>query len=165
MILLTMKNALYILLMIAGLSACTNSKVILTDDNVPEDTFYLPDEVRPFTGQCIIYYAGTESVKERMTFKKGILDGTTTSYYPNGEVKVRGEYKSGKLHGKWESWYAGGKKKFEVNYVNDTLTGNYVMWYDTGVMKEKGLYAENMRFGAWVEYDEAGMIVKKLKFE
>jgi antitoxin component YwqK of YwqJK toxin-antitoxin module len=160
-----MKTSIYILIILLGLSSCSKSKVILTEDQVPEDAFYLPDDVHPFTGKCIIYYTGTETVKEQMSFKKGILNGATMAYYPNGEIKVRGEYKNGKLYGRWESWYVGGKKKYEENYINDTLNGAYMQGYEKGVMKEKGLYAENMRSGAWVEFDEAGMIMKKLNFE
>jgi antitoxin component YwqK of YwqJK toxin-antitoxin module len=160
-----MKKLIFSLIVILGLSSCTKSLVVVNENDLPEDIFYLPDQIRPYTGQCVIYYKGTEVVKEQLTFKKGILDGTLVSYYPNGELKIKGEYKQGRLYGKWESWYEGGKKKYEVNYVNDTLSGNYMQWYNTGVLKEKGLYAENSRSGAWVEYDEAGMIVKKIRFE
>jgi len=160
-----MKNAICILILVLGLSSCKYSKVILTEDQVPENIFYLPEDMHPYTGQCLIYYSGTKNIKEQLTFKKGILNGTTASYFPNGDIKIRGEFRDGKLYGKWESWYEGGRKKYEVNYVNDTLNGSYVQWYSTGVMKEQGLYAENMRHGAWVEYDEAGMILRKLNFE
>ncbi len=161
----TMKNAIYMLMVLLGLSSCSNSRIVVDENDLPEDVFYLPDQIRPYTGQCIIYFPDSEVVKEQMTFKKGILDGTMISYYSNGELKIKGEYKQGKLYGKWESWYEGGRKKYEVNYVNDTLSGNYMQWYNTGVLKEKGLYADNSRYGSWVEYDEAGMIVKKLNLE
>jgi antitoxin component YwqK of YwqJK toxin-antitoxin module len=160
-----MKNAIYILILMLGLSSCKYSKVVLTEDQVPENTFYLPEDMHPYTGHCIIYYAGTENIKEQLTFRKGVLNGTMNTYYPSGELKIKGQYKDGKLYGKWESWYEGGQKKYEVNYVNDTLNGSYVQWYATGVMKEQGLYAENIRRGSWVEYDEAGMIIRKLTIE
>jgi antitoxin component YwqK of YwqJK toxin-antitoxin module len=160
-----MKKLIYVLIVLLSFISCSKSLVVVNENDLPEDIFYLPEEIRPYTGQCIIYFPGTEVVKEQFTFKKGMLHGTTISYYQCGDLKIKGEYKDGRLYGKWESWYEGGKKKYEVNYVNDTLSGNYMQWYQTGVLKEKGLYAENSRYGAWVEYDEAGMIVKKLKFE
>jgi antitoxin component YwqK of YwqJK toxin-antitoxin module len=160
-----MKNTLYVLAIIVILGSCSYSKVVISENDLPEEIFYLPDEVHPYSGKCLIFYPGTEAVKQEMTFKKGILNGTMTTYYQNGNIKIKGEYKNGRLYGKWESWYEGGKKKFEVNYLNDTLNGEYMRWYVTGVMKEKGLYANNMRKGAWIEYDEAGMILKRLNLE
>ena len=158
-----MKNLVYILIVLIGLSSCSHSHIVITDAELPEEVFFLPDQLKPFSGVCVIYYAGTENIKEEMTFEKGILHGPVTSYFTDGSVKRKGFYLRGRMHGKWESWYKNGMKRYIANYENDTLSGEYLEWYDTGVVKEKGLYAQNLRKGEWTEYDEAGMVIRRNK--
>lgn len=154
-----MKNLIYFLLILIAFTSCSHSHVVITDNEIPEEVFYLADQLKPFSGECIIYFDNTEIVKEKMTFKKGILHGTMTSYYKNGNIRRQGTFVDGKIEGKWDSWYQNGKKQYTAYFSNDTLNGEYMEWYATGVMKEKGLYAQNKPEGSWVEYDEAGMII------
>ncbi len=141
--------------------ACSENEIILTENDLPEDMFYLKDDIRPFSGTCIIYYHGTKLIKERMHFKNGILEGLHTSYYKNGQIKRTGTYLQGNLHGTWTSFDLEGNKIYEVTYENDTLIGSFYSWYNTGVLKEKGCFLKNRRNGEWVQYDEAGMILLK----
>ncbi len=154
-----MKNLIYFLLMLIGFSSCSHSRVVLTDNEIPEEAFYLSDQLKPYTGECVIYYTNSEIVKEEMNFKNGLLHGTMTGYYMNGNIRRQGDFVNGKMEGKWESWYQNGKKQYTAYFTNDTLNGKYIGWYATGVVKEKGLYAQNKPNGNWIEYDEAGMII------
>lgn len=142
--------------------ACSRQDIILTEDQIPDDIFYLEDEIKPFTGRCLVYFHGTEIIKEEMNFRNGILDGSHISYYKNGEVKRVGHYQEGNLNGKWVGFDTKGKKTFEVEYKNDTLIGRFISWYSTGVIKQKGVYQDNIKVGEWISYDEAGMIIKKI---
>lgn len=161
---LKMKHLIYIIIAVIGLASCSNSKVVVTETSLPEDIFYLDDEIKPYTGKAVIYYSGTNIIKEELTYKDGILNGKATSYYKSGEIKRKGEYYWGRYTGKWVSWYENGNRQYEVEYNNDTLCGNYISWYSTGVIEKKGSYTDNNRTGTWVEYDEAGMIVKKQNY-
>jgi antitoxin component YwqK of YwqJK toxin-antitoxin module len=156
-----MKNLVYTLILIAGLCSCSHSRIVITDSELPEEVFYLNDQIKPFTGVCQIYYTGTKIIKEEMSYEKGILDGAFLSYYPDGSLKRKGTFVNGQMHGKWESWYKNGMKRYIANYSNDELSGEYLEWFENGVVKEKGLFAENIRAGEWTTYDEAGMILKK----
>lgn len=155
-----MKNLTYLLFIILGLNACSQPRVVITDEEIPEEVFYLPDQVKPFSGQCVIYFANSEVIKEEMNYKNGLLHGEMISYYRNGNTRRQGHFLDGKMDGKWDSWYQNGTKRYTACYVNDTLNGEFIEWYDTGVLKGKGLYAQNKPMGNWVAYDEAGMIVK-----
>lgn len=155
-----MKHLILILLVLIGLSSCSNSHIVISENELPEEVFYLPDQLRPFTGVCTIYYSNTRIIKEEMTYRKGLLHGTMSSYYKDGSLKRRGSYLDGRMHGKWESWYRNGMKRYIAHFENDSLNGEYLEWYDTGVMKERGLYAQNLRTGEWIAWDEAGMIAK-----
>ncbi|HKI90338.1 MAG TPA: hypothetical protein VKA38_15025 [Draconibacterium sp.] len=159
-----MKKLIILATLFIGLSSCTKHTVVISESDLKEDIFYLKDEIKPFSGTCLVYYDGTDQVKESLTFKNGILDGKAISYYECGSIKRKGNYKHGRLNGRWESWTEKGKKTYEVNYENDTLNGEATVWFSSGVVKEKGLYAENHKSGVWVVYDEAGMILSKKNF-
>jgi antitoxin component YwqK of YwqJK toxin-antitoxin module len=152
----------YIIPLLAFLNiSCSQRQIVITEDQVPDDIFYLQDEIHPYTGECVIYYKNTEHLKEVMTFKNGLLDGPRISYYIDGSIKCKGYYSNGNLDGKWRGYDKKGKMIYEVQYRNDTLIGKFISWYSTGVIKEKGKYEQNKKAGEWVSYDEAGMVLKK----
>jgi antitoxin component YwqK of YwqJK toxin-antitoxin module len=153
----------YIIILALGILSisCSPKTVVLTEENVPEDIFYLKDEIKPFTGTCHIYFHNTKILKEELNFTDGILHGQRVSYYKNGQVKKIGTYKAGRYDGTWTGYCKEGNKIFEVEYENDTLTGNFISWYNSGVIKEKGLYEKNAMVGEWVRYDESGMILSR----
>ena len=141
--------------------SCSHRNIILTEDNIPEDIFYLDNQIKPYTGKCEVYYNNTDILKEVMHFKDGILSGWQISYYRNGQIKRTGSYVNGNLNGKWTGYDMQGKKMFEVIYTKDTLDGQYISWYSSGVIKEKGIYKCNKRIGEWLSYDESGMMKSK----
>lgn len=158
-----MKLTYYILIFLGIFTAsCSNTKIVLTEDQLPEDVFYLDDKITPYTGVCQIFYTNTQQLKEEFHFKDGILNGRQTSYYKSGEIKWTGNYRDGLMQGKWTGYSEKGIKIYEATYHNDTLKGEYTTWYSTGVPNEKGKYADNRRVGEWVYYDEAGMILKRV---
>ncbi len=159
-----MKKFIYCIAIIVFFASCFQSGIVISESELPEEIFYLTDQVEPYTGRCVMYYNNTELVKQEMSFKNGKLDGTTISYYRNGSIKRKGEYIDGQYNGKWEQWAENGKKLYEVHYKNDSLFGDFMIWYSTGVLKQKGIYADNSRAGVWTEYDEAGMIIKKMNY-
>lgn len=160
-----MKNLIYFLFIILGFYSCAHSPVAITDEEVPETVFYCNDQIKPFTGRCVIYFNNSKDIKEEMNYKNGILHGPMISYYKDGSIRRRGMFVNGKMEGKWESWYMDGKMYYTAEYVCDSLDGEYVEWYSTGVMKEKGLYAQNKPVGHWIGYDEAGMIIRNEEYE
>jgi antitoxin component YwqK of YwqJK toxin-antitoxin module len=158
-----MKNISYILILLALLTtSCSKRSIVLTEDNLPEDIFYLNNEIKPYSGTCVIYYKNTESIKEELNFKNGILNGSHVSYYITGQVKRKGSYLNGNLNGKWTGFDVKGNKLYEVEYKNDTLIGRFISWYSTGVIREKGVYHNNQKVGEWLSYDEAGMVIRKV---
>ena len=142
-----MKNLFLLLILVLTFSSCSRSRVVIADTEIPDDVFYLNEQMKPFTGECVIYFEGTEIVKEEMHYEDGILHGMMTSYYKDGTVKRKGSFIRGRMDGKWESWYKNGSRRYIANYSNDTLSGEYLEWYNTGVMKEKGLFAQNLQSG------------------
>ena len=103
------------------LTSCTQNTVVLTEAELPDDIFYLKEDLKPYTGKTIIYFNNTEVVKEEMNYKKGYLDGERISYYKNGQVKLFGEYDKGKYDGTWKKYSEEGTMLFIATYQNDSL--------------------------------------------
>ncbi len=155
-------NYIYIGLSILTIS-CSQKTITLTEDELPEDVFYLDNNMTPFSGKCVIYYSNSGTVKEELQFKDGIQDGPHISYYKSAQIKRKGIYKGGFMNGTWTMFGENGKKLYEVHYQNDTLTGIYKSWYPNGIPCKKGSYSQNKRTGEWIHYDESGMIVETEK--
>jgi antitoxin component YwqK of YwqJK toxin-antitoxin module len=155
-----MKSLIFIISSVFLTISCSK-QIIISEDQLPEDTFYQSDKTTPYTGKCIVIFKGSEKVKEEMHFQQGILNGVWISYYENGNIARKGEYLNGMFHGKWESWSETGLKLYEVNYENDSLSGKYITWYKSGKLKEKGEYSANIRTGIWIYNDESGSAIEK----
>ncbi|MBN2524099.1 MAG: toxin-antitoxin system YwqK family antitoxin [Bacteroidales bacterium] len=159
-----MKKVVYYLMILFFFASCSHKGIVITENELPEEIFYLPDQIKPYTGRCIMHYNNTGIIKQEMTFRNGKLDGEFITYYKDGSINRKGEFIDGRYNGKWEQWAENGKKLYEVHYKNDSLCGDFRIWYSTGVLKQKGVYAENTRSGLWIEYDEAGMIIRKKNY-
>ena len=99
-----MKKLIILAVVLIGISSCTKQTVSIYEKDIPEDIFYLKDHIRPFSGNCLIYYTGTKKIKESLNFKRGILNGEAISYYRCGTIKRKGYYRNGCLSGRWQSW-------------------------------------------------------------
>jgi len=153
--------SILILINLTGIS-CAKRSIVVTEEQIPTDLFYLDEQIKPFTGTCYVYYNNTKCLKEEMNYKKGILNGEHLSYYKNGNLKRKGSYNMGQMNGKWVVYDTGGNRIHEIEYKNDTLSGNFMSWYPTGIIKVKGNYTNNRQTGNWVFYDEFGVILSKV---
>ena len=153
----------YIILFILAFASisCSEKVVVLSENELPEDIFYLQDEIKPFTGKCYIYFHNSEIIKEEMNFEDGILHGQRISYFKGGQIKRIGTYSTGDYHGIWKGYDEKGNQLFEIEYQNDSLHGKFISWFPTGVIKETGTFHKNSKVGNWTYYDQAGMILKK----
>ena len=142
-----------------SLCSCTR-EVVISEGELPEDVFYLDQQLEPFTGKCRIIYTDTNLVKEMLYFKNGRLNGEASSFYSSGRLKWRGNYVHGCLSGKWVFWDEKGNKTYEVHFQNDTMKGEYKSWYPNGQYKETGQFTDNSRTGEWQVYNEKGKIIR-----
>jgi antitoxin component YwqK of YwqJK toxin-antitoxin module len=152
-----MKWYLYILIFVAV--AC-NSKATITEDEIGSDIFYAKGSYRPYTGKCIVVFNNTSLVKEKFTFKNGVLQGEAMAWYINGQIRRRGHYNRGQISGKWEFWDENGNLTMEANYEDNILNGSYIALYTSGKVKEKGQFSANRRTGKWTLYSEDGQLIR-----
>lgn len=78
------------------------------------------------------------------TYKDGILDGATKTYYNDGTVERITMYANGDKHGLTTEYYFGtnGQIKSEINFVKGVQQGAYKRYYDSGQIKEEGRVEE-----------------------
>ena len=91
-----------------------------------------------FTGSCITYFEDDPSlVKEKRSYRKGLMHGNWTQYHPNGNLFYDSYAKKGMIHGKYTSYH-----------------------YD-GVLADKGKMNKGYKDGVWEYYGITGVLYKK----
>jgi antitoxin component YwqK of YwqJK toxin-antitoxin module len=111
-----MKGLIVILLLTTF--ACSH-KVVITEEEIMPDIFYVDGSYGPFTGKCSVIAHQGSPVLEEFTYKDGRLHGEAQIWYSNGKIKRRGSFENGKLSGKWEYWDQDGNVLCETIYKND----------------------------------------------
>ena len=85
---------------------------------------------KPFTGKYIVYWNDRdEQKKEEINYKNGVLDGSYTAWYENGQKSLEANFNNGKLDGLETIWYENGQKKYELNWKDendDSLRGRKI---------------------------------------
>jgi hypothetical protein len=128
-------------------------------------------------------------VRERRTYKKGVLHGQLACWYENGERESEENYENGKpqglwrvwhdngqlaavetyhagvLHGDAERWYSDGQVAAQANYDEGQPRGAWRRWHPNGKLAEQGQFAEGKQDGVWTTWDETGAVVREERFE
>ncbi len=102
----------------------------------------------------VVKSIGTDGMQEEKTYKRGVLNGSYKSYYPDQKLHVKGQYADNLKTGRWEYYkYSDTNIPFiykSVTYENDTLNGKFrTIEHDTII---EGNYADNLLNGAWKQY-------------
>ncbi|PLX13652.1 MAG: hypothetical protein C0598_03170 [Marinilabiliales bacterium] len=91
------------------------------------------------------------------TYRKGVLNGTTKTYYPKtGNVAEKIEYVKGIKQGPYRKYFPEGEIMTEGIYVNDNLDGDFTLYHPNGKIQIKGKYKDGRQVGNWEYFDENG---------
>lgn len=85
--------------------------MVLTEETIPDNIFYVGNSNKPYTGKCLIYYSNSNKVHYTFTYKNGILNGPFKSYFENGKVEYEGIYFEGELSGVFKKYDEEGTEK------------------------------------------------------
>jgi antitoxin component YwqK of YwqJK toxin-antitoxin module len=110
----------FIAILLLTTFACSG-KVVITEEQISPDIFYVDGSYGPFTGKCSVVSETGSLVLEEFTYKEGLLQGEAQIWYSNGKMKRRGSFQNGKLSGKWEYWDQKGNMLCETIYRDDKL--------------------------------------------
>ena len=91
-------------------------------------------------GSSKTYYKEGQIAAEE-NYKNGNLDGTCKTYYRNGEIESEYNYKDGFRHGACKEYDKGGKLIKEKEYVDGILNGSREYFYlENGQLKKTVLH-------------------------
>ena len=108
-----------------------------------EGKIYDPKTNQPHTGFVALRY-GNEGLALGHC-RDGMLDGTSTSWYPNGEKRSEHTYRQGWLEGLSTTWYANGQKISQGQYHQGKLHGVWISWDERGNQIEEHTYRDGVR--------------------
>ena len=193
---LTMKKILSPLILVvlfvtSYASASEKSICVATDAEVSNGFVYLPNNIKPFTGNDLCEYKNGK-IKTKGVIVYGRYVGIQTIWHENGQKKLEGSYKDGKQDGKWMEWDENGQQVGEIKYkydkldnqkticidtdaevLNDSvylldgiqpyLQGNLLCEYENGQVKNKGIVKDGTLEGIYNEWFENGQ--KKIEID
>jgi antitoxin component YwqK of YwqJK toxin-antitoxin module len=111
---------------------------------------------KPFTGIFTENDPSTGKVISETNLKNGLLDGTTTIYYPSGQKKEVRNYREGKKHGTWSTWNESGIQTALATFLDGKKDGEWVIWDDQGIKRYEMFYTQGEKSGTWIFRDETG---------
>lgn len=135
-------------------SAC-KEKAQTYHDNGSKHEVYPTDKEGKRHGQYQRYNQDGQ-LFETATYTHGLLDGSRTIYYPDGQVEIEEIYVSDKLHGTYKKFHQNGQLQLTANYEDNVMTGPSKSYYEDGTLKEEILFKNNEENGPFVEYHPNG---------
>ncbi|HNW57985.1 MAG TPA: hypothetical protein PLR88_06285 [Bacteroidales bacterium] len=143
---------IFLSVILLGCNGKGNSK----QDMSVNDTISVPDT--GFTG--IKQYMGEHKylVKE-VTFKNGVREGLTKTFYPNGKLRQTFLYKNDLKEDSSIYFYPEGQVFRSTPYKHDTIDGIQKQYYRTGELKAKIGYSKGFRTPYLEEYSREGKLL------
>ena len=117
--------------------------------------YVLRETGKPYSGIFKEYNTDNKLIVET-SIKDGLLDGSTTIYYPSGAKKEIRVYQEGQKNGTWSNWNEAGKKIAEAGFKNGKKDGFWLVWDDQGVKRYDMFYVNGEKKGLWIIWDEKG---------
>jgi antitoxin component YwqK of YwqJK toxin-antitoxin module len=94
-----------------------------------------------FTGSCLTYFEEDQSLlKEKRSYRKGLMHGNWTQYHPNGNLFYDSYAKKGVIHGKYISYHYDGTMADRGRMKNGYKNGVWEYFGPTGVLYKKEFY-------------------------
>jgi len=112
------------------------------------------------------YYGTDGYLMMKETFKNGILDGISISYYRNAKrtpVKIA-EFKNGKLNGVYKEFFEDSIVKLEIYYKDGLRNGPIYVYHPNGSIYISGYYKNDLSNGIWRKYDKKGNVVEEWEY-
>jgi len=111
----------------------------------------------PDTGYTGVRNYIRDNIKLReVTFKNGLREGMTRTYYKGGALEQEIPYSGDKKNGEAKWYYPDGKLFRTTPYINDTIHGEQIQYYKSGRVKAKLGYQAGKRIPGIEEYMMSG---------
>ncbi len=103
-------------------------------------------------------YDGLLLSEESYTF--GNKNGSSKTFYPNGNVAELIHFIDGKKEGEWVQYFDDGKIKFKGFFAGDEKEGAFTGYYPGGKINLSGSYKSGHKDGIWIFYEENGAVIR-----
>lgn len=111
----------------------------------------------PDTGYTGVRNYIRDNIKLReVTFKNGLREGMTRTYYKGGALEQEIPYSGDKKNGEAKWYYPDGKLFRTTPYTNDTIHGEQIQYYKSGRVKARLSYRDGKRSPGIEEYMMSG---------
>ena len=110
------------------------------------------------------YFSDGSTTLSTETYKNGLLDGESKTYYKSGKLAELAYYASNKLHGNRIRYSDEGKPTEDLTYKEGVVHGLAIIYDEKGEIFAKGSYENGMKAGEW-EFNMDGVMVKSLPEE
>ncbi len=98
---------------------------------------------------------------ESAHYHNDTLHGLRVIYYENGDTQIVEQYEHGLFAGPYQAYYEGGDLELEGIYTANSMEGVWKRYYPNGQLMETVSFQDNQENGPFTEYHENG----KLKAE
>lgn len=100
------------------------------------------------------YY--TQELTLLENYNKGLKNGISIQYYPNGNIVEEIEWENNRKDGKWNQYFENGTQKLKASFTNDLRNGRFTFYYPSGQEEIVGEYLNGNKEGEWKYFDEEG---------
>lgn len=121
-----------------------------------------------FTGilkDSVWMYYDNKLIIARENYIKGLKNGRSVSYYPDGKTLNEIEWVNGKLNGMWCEYYPSGGKKSETIYQDGKRQGPYRYYSESGLLQIDGGYNNDQDAGEWKFFNPDGTLKFQLEYK
>ncbi len=109
-------------------------------------------------GEWLYYHKDSKQLMSKENYVDGKLDGTITTYYPNGKITEEKNYKFEVLEGENNYYSPNGILLKKLKYVNGKLHGPAFYYDADGILAIEGTYKNDKKDGLW-KYFKGGKVV------
>jgi antitoxin component YwqK of YwqJK toxin-antitoxin module len=110
------------------------------------------------------YYPSGAVRVERIYTYDGKQNGTTTTYYENGQVATTVTYRDDKLEGPAQAFYESGALRAEFSYADNRRHGPYRSLFESGVVEVEAEFERGLVQGAYRVNHENGALREEVRF-
>jgi antitoxin component YwqK of YwqJK toxin-antitoxin module len=109
----------------------------------------------------LFYNQADGSLALEETYRNGVRNGVSRTYYPGGGISGILYWKDGFKDGLWEEYYSNGSIKLHGTFNMNDKEGSYRAFYEAGTPLVIGQYANGHQDGIWTYFDSDGAVSRK----
>jgi len=148
-------NLIFVFLILLLVSGCSGRRSSKQASEQAADTLSVPDT--GYTG--ITKYYSNDYLIKAVTFKNGVIQGETKTYYQEGQLNQTIWYENGNRADTAKKYYLEGQVFRSTPFKHDTIDGTQIQYYRNGRIKAKLKFVKGLRTPFLEEYTRDGKLI------